>query len=433
VIQLLWLGLTAVQAAAAGVWWWLMPGGFPSSSTEFWVNQVAPLVVIGLVILGLTARGRVGAAILPPFMAAVPVFWMAASVASVVAFGASMQSRWKLVFIAAALLTAEWIRQFRSRVQAWWLVPVFCLPAALAGWALPGTQRALDPATRPAGVPMPSPPAGGPDAKLIRLTHDAQVHPKEGLVVIRRDKLVLTVRPLLTFADRSPDRFWTSWAEPEDRQATRRTPVGKLHGTDGYTFFYRDEAASVLDVLARGRVIEVDARSQLDKPIFSHQNSFAELMVQGHKKLSVVFSPTPRERVEVGSLVAPLHFATLDEAGVFHVLVASQRERGPFTELARGSMKREDPLVLTLYDEDVPVFRVTLADWARQASTRLSPGAGWGVAENTIELVRGAEPDNAPVLVTATLAATTVGRGSRSVGHAPGTYQDRITVAPVTE
>ena len=47
---------------------------------------------------------------------------------------------------------------------------------------------------------------------------------------------------------------------------------------------------------------------------------------------------------------------------------------------------------------------------------------------NAIELVRGGDADTAPVLISFSLAATNIGRGTASVGHAAGVYRNRITV-----
>ena len=42
-LQLVWPALLALHAVLAAVWWWTSPGDFPSTSTEYWVNQVVPI------------------------------------------------------------------------------------------------------------------------------------------------------------------------------------------------------------------------------------------------------------------------------------------------------------------------------------------------------------------------------------------------------
>jgi hypothetical protein len=428
-IQLLWLTLLALHTGAAGVWWYLMPGGFPSSSTEFWVNQVAPPLIIGVLLTALFARGRFSQTILPPILAMIPMFWMAFAVSARIAFGESFGSLWNLPFFAGSALAALWARQFRFRVTPIWLTPMVAIAAAVAGWTLPGSQRAPDPATAPSGSPMPDVPGLTTDHKLIKLNKDAQLHPADGHVVIRRDKVVLNVLPMLSFSDRSPDRCWLTLAPAKQIFSTTRTLVSKLHDAARWTLFYRDEDVSVLDVSLADGAVEIDSRSRLPRPIFSHANSFAELAIQGHQELTVTFSPAATKRIAPAPVTAPARLAYLDELGVFHVMQASDQHRGPFTEIAAGPMKRTEPLVLTLYDRDKAVFRVILKDWAAQASTQLSPTAGAGIPVNAIELMRGGEPKSSPVLLAFTLAGTMIGRGVQTVGHAAGVYRDRLTIS----
>jgi len=216
---------------------------------------------------------------------------------------------------------------------------------------------------------------------------------------------------------------------PEGRSpATTRSMTGRGHDGAATTLFYKDEGESELDVSASGGAVQLDGRSKLEQAIYSHGNSYAELAVTGHKKLSVSFSPAPQQRVEVAAVGAPMRFGYLDGNDTFHVVQASDRTRGPYKELATGKLKRGEPLTVTLYDGDKAMFAVTLADWAAQVSTALSPTAGDGLPANAIELARGGEAETAPALVTFTLAATTIGRGTQTVGHAPGVYRDRIAV-----
>jgi len=134
----------------------------------------------------------------------------------------------------------------------------------------------------------------------------------------------------------------------------------------------------------------------------------------------------------VPSVKQNARFAYVDAAGGFHVVEAAKQRRGPFTELASGTLRAGAPLTVTLYDGDKPLFAVALEDYVAQASTGVSPAAGWGVPQNAIEFMRGGDAETTPVLVTASLAATTVGQGTATVGHAAGVYRNRmsITVAP---
>ena len=424
-IQLVWLTLLAIHTGAAAVWWWLMPGGFPSSSGAFFVDQLAPPILVAALLAALLARGRLSQAILPPVLAAIPLFWMAFGISSRIVFPESFSSLWNLPFLGGAALAGLWARQFRHRLRPWWAL---ALAAAIVGWEFPISQHAPEPSTRPTGVAFGAAPSGSSDHKLIRLSRDAQLRPADGRVVVRRGKLVLNVEPMLSFADRSPDGCWTALAHPEKNVATVRTLVARIHDGARSTLFYKDEDASVLDVSEQGGAIALDSRSRISRPIFSHDNSFAELTVQGHHQLSVAFSPVPDKHIEAAPATAPARFAYLDASGIFHLAKADQQKRGPYTELGAGRLGKGEPLVLTLFDDDKPVFRVSLDDFAAQASTDLSPTAGSGIPMNVISLVRGGDAESAPVLITFSLAATTVGRGTQTVGYAAGVYRDRITV-----
>ena len=96
--------------------------------------------------------------------------------------------------------------------------------------------------------------------------------------------------------------------------------------------------------------------------------------------------------------------------------------------LAKGPMAPTDPLVITMYDDDVPAVRVTLMDWAAQCGTQLSPTAGWGLPVNAIEFTRLGQAERSQIYIFITLAATSVGRGWDSVGHSPGTYINRMKI-----
>jgi hypothetical protein len=129
----------------------------------------------------------------------------------------------------------------------------------------------------------------------------------------------------------------------------------------------------------------------------------------------------------------PARFAYLDAAGVFHVAQASSAEKGPFHDLTSGALRRDQPLVMTFFDREVAVFRVTFDDWAAQLSTAPSPTAGWGVPVNAIEFsLQGDKPTSAAG-VFITLAATSVGRGFDSVGHSAGTYRNRMRIERLSE
>jgi hypothetical protein len=150
-LQLLWLTLLAAHIGAAAVWWWVMPGGFPSSSTQFWLNQVAPPLVAGVLLMALFARGKLSERILPPILATLPIFWIAFAISSRIVFFESFRSLWNLPLLGGVALGALWLRQFRFRVKAVSLLPVSC--SAPRPRARPITSWSSSPRTRSSTPP----------------------------------------------------------------------------------------------------------------------------------------------------------------------------------------------------------------------------------------------------------------------------------------
>ena len=96
--------------------------------------------------------------------------------------------------------------------------------------------------------------------------------------------------------------------------------------------------------------------------------------------------------------------------------------------LAGGRLGRAEPLAITLHDGDAAVARITLEDWSAQAGTTLSPTAGWGAPVNAIEFSRDGDAPGSRAAIYVTLAGTSVGRGWDCVGHAAGTYRNRMRI-----
>jgi hypothetical protein len=180
------------------------------------------------------------------------------------------------------------------------------------------------------------------------------------------------------------------------------------------------------------RSVAIEAITRLDQPEFSHLNSFCDLEVRGHRRLQLSFSPCPQMRVEVVHFDYPFgrpaRFAFVDSNRRFRVVEASSGEKGPFRTLADGRLQPAEPLVITLHDEGREVGRISLADWSAQASTQLSPTAGWNVPVNAIEFSLSDEDPSSPASIFVSLAGTSVGRGWDSVGHSAGTYRNRIVI-----
>jgi hypothetical protein len=229
---------------------------------------------------------------------------------------------------------------------------------------------------------------------------------------------------------RSPDGCWTVLGPGFGTEQPIRTRIGMNSGDGELRLAYQDEDFSTVEVRAdpTGQKVEVNARSRLTGPVWSHLNTFTELSFIADGRLSILFSPCPSTPIEVVEsdypIGRPARFAYLDDREVLHVVEARSAEKGPFRELASGPLRKNDAITLTLSGDGGPMFRVTLHDWASQAGTQLSPTAGWGVPVNAIEFFK--RPAAAQISIT--LAGTSVGRGYDSVGHAPGVYVNRVSL-----
>jgi hypothetical protein len=274
----------------------------------------------------------------------------------------------------------------------------------LVGIGVARSQRGPDPGTHPA-----EPVRALANLGTGALPAWAQVGPAGVRVV--RDGVAIDVSPLLAFYSRSPDRGWTIFAD-------------QRHG---------DDVRGAFGVTARaGGGVRIAAETALAGEVYSHLNAFTVIQIRGHRRLAVAFSPVPDQRIEITyseyPTGKPSRFAFIDGGGELHVVEATSGEKGPFTELARGHASAGAPLGLTLFDGDRRIATLELADFAAQASTQLSPTAGWGVPENAIELSLRSDRPDADATIFITLAGTSVGRGWDSVGHAPGLYRNRIDI-----
>lgn len=221
--------------------------------------------------------------------------------------------------------------------------------------------------------------------------------------------------------------------------AERRTPIERtLTGFasadgGGVDMAYKDLGRSWLSVRDSPDAgsITLDAISQLDEPVFSHLNQWCQFQLAGHRDLEVIFSTSPEQNIAVTHFDYPIgdpsRFAYFD-GGALKVCEAASGEKGPFKTLAEGKIARGNPLTMTLVDQGVKILRVTMLDWTAQASTALSPTAGWGVCENAIEFSRDTTDKSSTALFFVSLAGTSVGRGWDSVGHVAGTYRNRMKI-----
>ncbi len=212
--------------------------------------------------------------------------------------------------------------------------------------------------------------------------------------------------------------------------------MSRFDGERSGVLFYdfRDQGPATLRVHAesQGGSIVAEANTLLTRTVYSHLNAYCDFEVRGHRRLELEFSPCASLPIEVRKFDyptgRPARFAFVEEDRTFRVVEATSGEKGPFRTLARGHLGPEETLTIGLRDQGKEVSRISMADWAAQADTTISPTAGCGVPVNAIEFSLVDDPASSPASIFVTLAATSVGRGWDCVAHNPGTYRNRIRI-----
>lgn len=402
-------GVLALHVIAAVAALSLLPLGFAATDLHFWSNELIPVVaslaVVAALIHTLVRRSAIA---LRALVAAAAGGWASAVVAGAILFPISMTfARLAIPVLVALLLLAlaRWARQRTAHSVAALAV------GAVLGVLVIFAQRGPAPSTHPAG------------GTLLDVSGASDGATDELLVPCGTQQLA--VAPLLTFLSRSPDRTWTVLSpDPpgSHRVATRHSETGPETRSA-----FTDDGQSTLAVRRDPGGVDIEAIASLSAPVYAHLTSFTSITIPFDATVS--FGPTgattfPIEPADYPS-GRPIRLAYMDAEGAFHVALADDAEKGPFRELAAGRLGRGEPLVLELHARNSGC-RLTFLDWSSQASTEASPTAGWGVPQGSIQFFsRGSG------LVLLTLADTGPGRGFDSVGHAAGTYRNRIRIEAI--
>ncbi len=385
-----WAAIVVAHVVGAAIWWRMMPAGFPLAHPRFWLHRVVPFVLLAFAILCFVPWAK---RLRPALFAAVPATYLAAAIAGRVLFPITLARYWLAPLIIGGVLLGIWALEHRAH---WRRALVFALPGAALGAFLAIAHDAPPPSTHPANV------AFTPSASTQRS------------VSFNAGALGIAIDPVLTFISRSPDGCWTALASSADRLG----PV--------------DERSTITSHIDERGALHVEALTELPHAVLTHLNVFSVISIEGHHRLFLAFSPSPDVRVEVRPsdypTGRPARFAYVDADRTFHAVQASDAEKGPFADLATGRLAPSDALAITLYDEQTPIARITFDDFSAQASTELSPTAGWNVPQNAIEFMLVGDAPSSLATIFVTLAGTGVGRGFDSVGHAPGVYRNRIHV-----
>lgn len=422
-------GLTALLLGGAAVMWWsLMPGGFAWNHPRFWANRAIPMVAASIAAAAIVDFKGARSALI----ASLPAAWSAAILSWFVVFPISGRM---LAPSVIALTLALWWQPLRAggwRQYRRTTTIACCLVLSAFGAAWTWTQRAPLPDTRPLNLPMPVTASGATEKRtaIVQLGSQMTIGTENGAVVWDSGALRIEARPLLEFNSRSPDRCWSNLAPPRQRIGPRLGVASFERSANHAAISYERGPDERLRLTARSEAgaAVVETWAALDRPVYSHLNTFCELHLAGHSRLQLCFSPCPDVVIDALPSDYPVgrpgRLAYLDAAEGFHVVEASSGEKGPFRQLASGRLRSSDPLAITVYDGQARVCRVTLDDWAAQAGRDVSPTAGWGLPVNAIQFGQIGELPSGPVMIWVTLASTSVGRGWDTVGHTPGVYRN---------
>jgi hypothetical protein len=451
--RIVWLTALVSHVISAALWWWLTPGGFPLGHSRFFANRVAPITVLILAIAALWALHRDRAELLRYLLPIWPAAWAATALAGRLLFPISLALAWLVPLAVAAMMALAAIPVFKRSGASLGITPIrrvgqlgSIAASAIAASGLVLAQRAPVASTQPANCSFPelesalTRPMIQPGA--VRLGNKALIQTSDGSITVPVAEMTLIIEPILTFSSQSPDGCPVVLVRPSDRAGPEpRFRQGHRGALRSVALFYNVASQGPAFLRAfvgpAGRSLVVEALTQLDRAVYSHLNSFCELEIRRHRKLSLEFSPCPRVPIEVRRFDYPFgrpaRFAYLDSQDRFYVVEAESGEMGPFHTLARGRLKRDEPLSITMFDEARPRAKITLEDWAPQSDTTLSPTAGWGVPVNAIEFSLSGDAPQSPASIFVTLAGTSVGRGWECVGHVAGTYRNRIVIEQISD
>ena len=416
----LWRLVLIANLCIIGGWWWLSPKGFPLSHSRFWVNSALPW--LGFFILVGSSRALVRV----PFsadglLATIPGFWLGMTITVGVLFQSSSLKLFVIFIpISLGLSILGWLSLRKTRQAT-----LFLLTSLILGGFVALSQRAPLPSTQPSGGVLALPSISKLNSPTVYRRGPVLFDPRRGEVSVSLGKLTVEIKPLLQFYSRSPDRCWTNLAPIINRQEAEKKFLGVQQiGTELQTF-YQSDFRSRLGVIFDETSVTLNTTSHLPKPIYSHLNSYCDLSIYTQEKVQILFSPCPKTPIEITEsdypVGRPARMAYLTNDG-FHIVEADSGEKGPFTKLASGPLRRGEPITLTFIVGDKAICSLELLDWSHGASFDLSPTAGWGLPMNAIEFNRS----RFACSVWIALAATSVGHGWDSVGHAAGTYRGRM-------
>jgi hypothetical protein len=422
--------LLALHIVGAAAYWWLSPKGFPVDSSRFWLNSVSPFVMMAAAAFGLVALHRRRWPSAAAVVCCFSVLWLAGGVSARVFFPMSLRIIWVLPVFVSIIGFALAIPFITRLPRSWTRLLAGTTLGGFLGVFFVWAQAPLPPGTKPMDVSVPPlVNSETPAVVAAELANGARYsfNPAARQLTLTVGELRIDYAPFLEFDRVTADGFWSLLGRRLDAQ---RLPVRQSNESGQHSVLYSDDAALVIRDSMDQKSMRTTAFTPLSADTYSHLNTFCYFEIDGHERLELSFSPCPNERIEVlpsdYPVGRPARVAYVDEAAGFHVVEARSGEKGPFRSLAAGKLNRDDSLTITIHDNGRAVASLTLADWSRQASTQLSPSAGWGLPVNAIEFRRLGDNPRSSVAIWVTLAGTAIGRGWEAVGYRAGTYRNEV-------
>ncbi|MGD9635854.1 MAG: hypothetical protein AB7G28_22085 [Pirellulales bacterium] len=424
----------ALHFAAGALWWWFSPKGFPIDSPQFWMNQVLPIAAMTVAAAGLVAmhykHQRFAALAVISFAAA----WAAAAILGRIVFPVSLAGVW-LLFLFAAFVGATlwlWLTEGPPRAMLANFLSVFA--GAAIGLLVVFGQIPSIPSTIPAepsteinlGKPIQF--VGEAPVK-VKVSKSARFLPQIAQIEGHAGDIWFECRPFLEFHSTSPDRFWSLLS-----RSLPNVPrfVGTLGEPADRTFLYRAGEKIVFAPAGEDEVCDATVTTPVASDTYSHLNTYCYFRFYATTSPALTFLPCGDKQFAVlpadYPIGRPARFAYFAADGTFRVCEASSGEKGPFQTLGSGRLDRGEPVSMGLHNDGKLVATITLDDWSAQASTAISPTAGWGVPVNAIEFKLIDDDGDQGVGIWITLAGTSVGRGFETVGHKAGTYRNRLII-----
>ncbi len=419
----------SAHVVLAGLALRFLPHGFPFFHPRSVLGTFAPACIAAAAVALGAALAFVSRAGMR-WVAALPAFWASVALGLWRVFPVTGSEVARPMGAAALVLAAvAWWTTRSSTVLE--LLPAVVVGAA-AGQVVARCERPAAPSTRP----WPGEPPRGSGGRVSGRWALGPVSVEGSTLGVswHGQAASVLIAPLLEFDRTSPDVFWSIFTGE-----VRAVPAvsGVTPAPDALRFWAAD-GRELLAVEQDGSAARLDAWTLLERPVYSHLNSFTTVRVSGHRRLGLRFSPCSSALIEVTHADyptgAPARFAYVDTARRFHVMQAADAEKGPFTPLAEGVLREDETLGVDLVelDEETRAFaHLEFVDFAAQLSTALSPTAGYGVSENAVEFGLDGESPRSSAHLVLTLAASGIGRGWDSVGHRAGAYRNRVLLRPL--